>query len=515
MNASQDSDREICSWAFSLDIVNVTGWPEKTEPTVMDLVRKMHRLISLGSKPEDVARAVLGFLQQLEHPKMVKEAEMCIERIIGLVSQKHLFIVLETLFRWLLPYHSYFVNLFKNADPLALCLVGGKLQYTSISQGKGNADGVFNWTRTVESGGIVNDPEINFEKSLYCPLQSTLPKNQREARLHTYDVNYSDAITRLTALTSRFPRLLGPTRVLAGGIVKKCLKAMDPGSSDFDVWIIGATTREQLWEELWWCLKYLYTLRGSQFTVTCPGTTVTVTMTFASDASDAHACPVCIQFPMRMFQVIPQVILSFDFHCVQAAFDGRYLHVSRGCEITLRNNICLIDPTMATTLERMLKQHSEGFVVCGPYTEVFHEYEGKLHYIKSVAPDSLYTLLARLGGSMTSMAVVKVLMQGRRQQDLTFTRKGIVFGSAGSVPQHQPHVTWDAVHVSGIDYTLTTMDERMANILQTRAVDACEPGKRMYGGGKPYFDKQFVDTMYQSAVSYRFGTCPRSKEAPF
>jgi hypothetical protein len=393
-------DYLACNWAFASTFVDAgPAFVPKVHAGLIQFIVDVYDAITHGIEKEGFVDILGNALQQVgDSADSKKQADM----VRCLCENPFMEVSIAVFNDFMLPHCQYWLSLRDGNPELFRCLLGGKLQATAIKMGVAG-NGLFDWTTTRVDGSFHRRAYDCFApKAMFYPLEHNIHVERVCPHEHTYD----EAARLLNKWTNG---LLGwllhsPHLVVAGGLVKKAILGMQMGKSDIDVWFVGLDTESEMHDVLAQAIDIIRKHNGVQkeMIVSCKFSTVTVKV----DKFE-------IQFPMRAYKSAEQLMLSFDFMTVQAAFDGKKFCVSEGFEYSIHNNICVIDPTMSTQGRRALKQAQEGFKVCGPFTpDLRSGLELLLEPSSLLTPGELNTvvrlIMKRDRGTMTSLMALGV-----------------------------------------------------------------------------------------------------------
>ena len=498
---------EAFQWAFGPPDCGSFSKPVGVHEEITALlVTPLYQFFGRGASKREFMDQLYAFLAN------ARNVDVCdLDFALGLTQVPLLEVILEAL-KCVLPNRVQFWNLLRTSDTLSLAdaLLGNVLQRTYYDircRGKGERQrmevpreymGFLNWASARQGydvpfaapfcGGAecFQNMEVWAAELRYSPLEVQ------------QNMCVLDAYILLDEHFDGLPsKLLSKNLVIAGGCVKKAICGMKFGNSDCDCWFVGLETADEVMVELERAVsvlkQYSLQIRGSRMKQTILGTTMSVQM------YDNYGREMKFQFPLRAYECVEQVIVSFDCPPVQAAFsEGGVLYTTDACDFSLANKVCVVDPSQKTTTRRLIKQLNEGFSIAVPMSVNM-----KMLLLKDtrvLSRSALETIIKRADGTMTSVICFRALKEKCGYNvdiDEVFDTWS---ASCDRAEYSAAHVGVEPLRgkkgrpdLSIRPMSINLLEDASAKALVRKRVMIVNPAARMYGAEqKVYIDTQLI-----------------------
>jgi hypothetical protein len=192
----------------------------------------------------------------------------------------------------------------------------------------------------------------------------------------------------------------GSTSLMLGG------KYRMARNSDVDHWIIGSRNPEEMVNVAKAAaLKIIAALREKYGSPASPdynqhlgiqlclcGHVLTITAVHRTYKQPVPDVPE-FQIVMRGYKSVFQLLSSYDFATVRTAYDGAQFWVTRTWFLPHKLSMCIVDPSKATTIGRMVKQSQRGSDVCAMVDVCSDSWRNATRVVQSASDEQLRHLV--------------------------------------------------------------------------------------------------------------------------
>ncbi len=302
-----------------------------------------------------------------------------------------------------------YVRAMRNMDEsCATIFVGEHLMRTCLRHGvalAGPNAGLGGWLQEIDLASRAPNPTANLG-AVIKPFSSFRP-DADVAHASTDFSGAADAFGNLTGFG--LTGVLGPKVVAAGGAVLGALTGATVG--DIDLFMICDTLQEAV-EIMQRSIEKISANLGESPSWYA-ATACTVTVKWPNVHLRHFVCFPDVQFVMRAYKSVAQVLASFDMGPTRFAYDGQRFLGMASAMYAVSNRIAFPDPLMATSPTRAAKYHLKGFeyvVPCWPgLTDIY------MSVLGMTSEGELRNLRAGIKGILAHAHRISML-EGKRRQ---------------------------------------------------------------------------------------------------